>query len=187
MAVLMISATKLIKDTALGGSVDNDLLHPYILLAQDKNIFPYLGTDLYTKIKNDITAGSVTGAYQTLLNEYIQPALVQYSFAELLPVLRIRFVNHSIVAMGSEQGSSVSYEEIKPIISSTRANADFYAQRMIDYIKHNLGSFPEYQTNSGADLQPTVRNYSQGMNLDVGYQNPKLRDFLQGANITIYD
>ena len=43
---LYISATRLKKDTALGGSVDDNLIMPYILLAQDMNILPILGTDL---------------------------------------------------------------------------------------------------------------------------------------------
>ena len=50
----MISATRLKRDTILGGSVDDDLIMPYILLAQDMNIFPILGSDLYEKLKSDI-------------------------------------------------------------------------------------------------------------------------------------
>ena len=48
---LYISATRLKKDTALGGSVDDNLIMPYILLAQDMYILPILGTDLDTKLK----------------------------------------------------------------------------------------------------------------------------------------
>ena len=51
---LYISSTRLKKDTALGGSVDDNLIMPYILLAQDMNILPKLGTDLDAKLKNDI-------------------------------------------------------------------------------------------------------------------------------------
>ena len=51
---LFISATRLKKDTALGGSVDDNLIMPYILLAQDMNILPVLGTDLYEKLKSDV-------------------------------------------------------------------------------------------------------------------------------------
>ena len=84
---LFISSTRLKKDTALGGSVDDNLIMPYILLAQDMYILPVLGTDLDAKIKADIQAGSLAGNYKTLVETYIQPALVQFSFAELAPFM----------------------------------------------------------------------------------------------------
>ena len=100
---LFISATRLKKDTALGGSVDDNLIMPYILLAQDMNILPVLGTDLYEALKTKIQGSSLTGDYKTLMETYIQPALVQFSFAQLAPYLRLRFVNNAVVVMGGTE------------------------------------------------------------------------------------
>ena len=150
---LYISSTRIKKDTALGGSVDDNIIMPYILLAQDMFILPVLGTDLDAKLKAEIQAGSLSGAYKTLVETYIQPALVQASFSELAP----------------------------------KDAAEFYRERLIDYIRNNTSSFPEYSTNSGADLDPTVNNYFAGINLDVNVpRSNRLRGFLQGADITIY-
>ena len=141
---LFISATRLKKDTALGGSVDDNLIMPYILLAQDMNILPVLGTDLYEKLKSDVQGGSLTGAYKTLVETYIQPALVQFSFAELAPFLRLRFVNNSVVIMGdTDTGSSATYEDIKPLMDRAKDAAEFYRERLIDFIRNNTSSFPE--------------------------------------------
>ena len=73
---LYISSTRIKKDTALGGSVSDDIIMPYILLAQDMFILPVLGTDLDAKLKADIQGGSLTGDYKTLVETYIQPSLV---------------------------------------------------------------------------------------------------------------
>jgi len=185
---LYISATRIKKDTALGGSVDDNIIMPYILLAQDMFILPVLGTDLDTKLKSDIQGGSLTGAYKTLVETYIQPALVQFSFAELAPFLRLRFVNNAIVIMGAtDQSDSASYEDIKPLMDRAKDAAEFYRQRLIDYIRNNTSSFPEYSSNTGADLDPTTRNYYAGMNLDINVpRSNRLKNFLQGADITIY-
>ena len=185
---LYISATRIKKDTALGGSVDDNIIMPYILLAQDMFILPILGTDLDTKLKADIQGGSLTGAYKTLVETYIQPSLVQFAFAELAPFLRLRFVNNAIVIMGAnDQSSSASFEDIKPLMDRAKDAAEFYRQRLIDYIRNNTSSFPEYNTNTGADLDPTTRNYYAGMNLDVNVpRSNQLKAFLQGADITIY-
>ncbi len=185
---LYISATRLKKDSAIGGSVEDDLIMPYILLAQDMNILPILGTDLDAKLKSDIQGGSLTGAYKTLVEDYIQPALVQFSFVSLVPYLRLRFVNNAVVVMGAtEQSSSATYEDLEPVMNTATDAAEFYRQRCIDYLRNNESSFPEYSTNSGADLDPTVNNYFAGINLEpTAPRSNRMKSFLQGADITIY-
>ena len=185
---LYISATRLKKDSAIGGSVEDDLIMPYILLAQDMNILPILGTDLDAKLKADIQGGSLTGAYKTLVETYIQPALVQFSFVSLVPYLRLRFVNNAVVVMGAtDQSSSASYEDLEPVMNTATDAAEFYRQRAIDYLRDNTSSFPEYSSNSGSDLDPTVNNYFAGINLEPSLpRSNKVKNFLQGAGITIY-
>jgi hypothetical protein len=184
---LFISTDRLKKDSALGGSVDDNLLLPYILMAQDRYILPILGTDLTNKLISDIQGSSLAGDYLTLLQTFIQPALVQFSFATVLPFLRLRMVNNAIVTMNSEQGSSVSHEELKPLINASMDQAEFYRERLIDYVTSNTSSFPEYSTNqtSEGDLSPTTQNYYAGLNLDVAPMSNKMKNFVQGAGITI--
>ena len=185
---LMISATRLKKDTALGGSVDDNLIMPYILLAQDMNILPVLGTDLYEALKTKIQADSLSGDYKILVETYIQPALVQFAFTTLAPYLRLRFSNNSVVVMGAtEQSSSATYDDIKPLMDTATDAAEFYRQRCIDYLRNNSSSFTEYSSNTGADLDPTVNNYFAGINLENNVpRSNRLKSFLQGADITIY-
>ncbi len=185
---LYISATRLKKDTALGGSVDDNLIMPYILLAQDMYILPILGTDLDNKLKSEIQAGTLAGAYKTLIEDYLQKALVQFAFAELAPFMRLRFVNNAIVVMGAtDQSSSASYDDIKPLMDRAKDAAEFYRERTIDYLRNNTSSFSEYSSNTGADLDPTTRNYYAGINLDSNVpRSNRMKSFLQGADITIY-
>ena len=87
----------------------------------------------------------------------------------------------------NDQSSSASYEDIKPLIDRSKDAGEFYRQRLIDYLINNTSSFAEYSTNTGADLDPTTRNYYAGMNLDINIaRNSRLTGFLQGADITIY-
>ena len=185
---LYISSTRLKKDSAIGGSVSDDLVMPYILLAQDMNILPILGTDLDAKLKSEIQGGTLAGVYKTLVEDYIQPALVQFSFVSLVPYLRLRFVNNAVVVMGAtDQSSSATYDDLKPVMDTATDAAEFYRQRMIDYLRNNTSSFPEYTSNTGADLDPTTRNYYAGINLDNNVtRSNRLKNYLQGAGITIY-
>ncbi len=185
---LYISSTRLKKDSALGGSVSDDLIMPYILLAQDMHILPILGTDLDNKLKSDIQGGTLTGAYKTLVETYLQPALVQFAFTQLMPYLRLRFVNNAVVVMGAtDQSSSATYDDLKPVMDTATDAAEFYRQRMIDYLRNNTSSFPEYSSNTGSDLDPTTNNYFAGINLEpTAPRSNRLKGYLQGTGITIY-
>ena len=183
---LMISTDRLKKDTSLGGSVDDDLLLPYILMAQDRYILPVIGTDLYNKLVSDIQGSSLAGDYLTLLQTYIQPALVQFSYSTCLPFLRLRMVNNSIVTMNSEQGNSVSHDDLKPLINQSLDQGEFYRERLIDWLSDK--SLPEYTSNSDAgELSPTTANYYAGLNLDVSPKNNRMRAILRQAGVTIID
>ena len=184
---LFISTDRLKRDSSLGGSVDDNLLLPYILMAQDRYILPVLGTDLTNKLISDIQGSSLSGNYLTLLQTYIQPALVQFSFSVVLPFLRLRMVNNSVVTMSSEQGGTVSHDELKPLISASMDQGEFYRERLITYVTNNTSNFPEYSTNqsSEGDLSPTTQNYYAGLNLDTAPLSNKAKSFLQGADITI--
>jgi hypothetical protein len=181
---LFVSANRLKRDTAIGGSVDDDLIRPYVFMAQQRWILPVLGTQLYDKLCDDIDSGSVAGVYATLLQDYVIPATVQYSFVQLVPFLRLRFVNNAVVVMNSEQSSAATYDDLKPLMDQALDMATFYRERLIEYITNNSASFPEYTSNTGADLSPTRNNYTQGLNVDFTYDDLRYKAFLSaiGAN-----
>lgn len=173
--IVLVSPSRVQRDTALGGSVDPNVLFPAILNAQEKWILPVVGTDLFDKIKTLISADEIDNVgnekYATLLNTYIIPCLVQFSFMEVIPVLRVRFVNNAVVAMNTEQGGSVSYDDIKPLISTARDIASWYKERLIDYLCANSTLYPEYTSNSFPDVQPSSTNYTQGLNVERTYRD----------------
>ena len=57
---LYISTDRLKKDSAIGGSVDDNILLPYILMAQDRYILPVIGTDLKNKLNSDIQGNTLS-------------------------------------------------------------------------------------------------------------------------------
>ena len=100
--VLFISENKLKDSTAINGNVDIEYILPYVKVAQKKYIETKLGTDLFEKLQTDITASTLTGNYQTLVDDYIQDALVHWAFYECLPFLRFKVMNNNIVSKTAE-------------------------------------------------------------------------------------
>ena len=165
--ILFISENKLTDSTAMGGNIDADFYLPYLKVAQKKYIETKLGTDLFEALQTKISGASLAGAYQTLVDDYIQDSLVHWAFYECLPFLRVRIANNGIGIKSSENLESMSQEDMHTLREEIRNTAEFYTERMIEYLRHNVSSFPEYSTSSGADVTPDTNAYYSGMNLET--------------------
>jgi len=164
--VLFISENKLKDSTAIGGNVDVEFMLPYIRVAQKKYIETKLGTDLFVKLQADITASSLSGVYETLVNDYIQDALVHWGFYECIPFLRYKVMNNNIVQKTSETSENLTDSEAQSLREEVRNTAEFYTERLIDYIRHNNSLYPEYTSNTGADVSPDKNAYYSGINVE---------------------
>lgn len=168
--VLFISENTLKDSTAINGNVDVEFLLPYVKVAQKKYVETKLGTDLFAKLQADITASTLTGDYKTLVDDYIQDMLVHWSFFECLPYLRYKVSNNNIVQKSAENSTPLTREEAFDLREEVRNTAEFYTNRMIEYIIHNTSNFPEYSTNTGAHVKPSKNAYYSGLNIESGYK-----------------
>jgi len=186
--VFLVSPTRVKRDTAFQSTVDESVIRPFIQIAQDRHIWPVLGSKLYDFLKEEIVADRISGQYETLLNDYIQPALVQFVFTECAYVLRLRFSNNSIGIAASEVGQSASIQDIKLVKEQAESIAMFYRERLIDYLQNNQSLFPQYHANTGSDLSPSARNYFQGLNVYPRYPvSNQVKAYLQGIGAKIYN
>lgn len=153
--VLFIQRKDLLTFTGANGNVDTDKLLPSIQMAQDIDIQRIIGTDLYDKLKLDITNGTLTGDYLTLVDTYIKPCLIHYAMMYALPYLSITIGNGGIYRNNAENAQSLSKDEIDYLVEKERDSAQYYSTRMIDYLNYNAASkFSEYYTNSNEDISP---------------------------------
>ena len=172
--VLFISEEKLKDSTAINLNVDPNLLLPYVRQAQKLYVEPKLGTDLTEKIKDLIVAGTLNlpanAAYKTLLDDYIGDMLPNWAFYHAVPFLRFKIENGNIYSKTSETGNALSTEESQSLREEVSNTAQYYTERMIEYVTNNLTLFPEYNTNTGADVNPDRNAYYNGMNLETPRQ-----------------
>jgi hypothetical protein len=183
--VLFISEERLKDSTTIGLNVDPALLLPYIKQAQKLQIETRLGTNLTDKLKALIVAGTVNNvgneAYATLLNDYIAEVLPSYCLWMAVPFLRYKIENGNIYSKTSETGTALSTEEAQQLRNEVLNTAEYYMERMVSYICNNTSLFPEYSTNTGADVSPDRNSYYSNMNLERPNQQGTrltLRNFL---------
>ena len=188
--VLFVSEDKLKDSTAINMNVDVAFLLPYVRIAQEKYIETKLGTNLFVAIQGMISAGTIGNVgnanYKILLDDYIADVLVHYAFYEVLPFLRYKVQNNNVVSKTAENSNPLSRAEAQDLRSEVSNTAQFYTERLINYLCDNSNLFPEYSTNTGSDISPDSNAYYQGMNLEryrVNDTKITVRDFLD----TVYN
>ena len=151
---LLITRNDIIKNTPLGGAIDADALLPFIRTAQEKYILNIVGTVLYNKLQDDVEAETAfTGAYQTLVEDYIKPTLIWYPCVEYIPFSSVTFKSAGSVKQQSETGIAPSKNEIDYLLSKALNNADYYSTRLQDWLIANNTSVPEYNETTGDATQ----------------------------------
>jgi len=152
--ILLITEDYVKKYSQIAGAIDFDHIVPHIIVSQDKYLETVLGTDLIQKIKTDADAGTITGIYSTLLDTYIRRPLMWWTLYEAAPFLKVKIDNGSIVVRTSEDTQPVSDTEMQSVRSAFRNNAEFYTNKLYEYICANNSSIPEYSSNVHPDKSP---------------------------------
>ena len=74
---------------------------------------------------------------------------------EFLPYSNYTIANKGVFKHTSENSEAVTKEEIDFILEKERDTAEYYVNRLVEYLSFNAGSmFPEYYTNNNEDVYP---------------------------------
>lgn len=178
--VLFINPDYLKRLTQINGAVEDSVIVPAVILAQDKYLQQFLGTDLLEKLKTDVSGATLTAPYVILLDQYVRKVTTWWTMVELLPNLYVKLDNGGLVIRTAENTSAISPDDLHREIENARQNAQFYTSRMVEYLCNNTSSFPEYSSNSGGDMLPEKNVYFQnGMTISTGNgQDPDLARYL---------
>ena len=76
--ILLITSDYYKRNSVVNLNVDDSLINPQIIKAQNLNIERVLGSDLFNLLLSEVEAQSVSARMVTLLEDYIQPALVEW-------------------------------------------------------------------------------------------------------------
>lgn len=162
MKALFISVSELKKKSIIDGNVDADKIIYEIEVAQDIHIHQYLGSRLYEKMQNLIVNNTIDDAinanYKNLLESYIKPCLIWFSQAEYITFSNYTIDNGGLNKHRGEDEDFLNIDEIDKLSAKCSARADFYTQRLNDYLCNNSNLFPEFLNNSNEDLRPNRDN-----------------------------
>lgn len=173
--VLLVSEQRMKQWTSLDSNIRIDVLTPSIIQAQDIYIQDTLGTKFYTRLKAGVIANDLTTNESAFLKDQVGPCLIQYALYLLLPNLKYKMVEAGIVNGTSEETQATTLDEMKYLRESALDTAQFYNQRMLEYLQDNPGMFATY-TDPGTDgmLPNKDTPYFSGLQTEI----PLLRNDL---------
>jgi hypothetical protein len=167
-SVFLISEKTLKSNGVINDNVDNMYICPAIQFAQDSGLQPLIGTKLYQKLMQLVNDDSITGAtdYKFLLDEYITPYLLNKVTADIQLPLAYKMRNQGVVQNTTEHSFNSSIRDVQYLIQHYENQANFYANRMSDYLKANRSKYPEYcSVDSCADMPSDSGAYKTGIYL----------------------
>lgn len=162
----LISEATMKKNSVVNNNVDGMYLLPAIEFAQDAGLQPIIGTKLYNKLMDLVENGSITGStdYKYLLDEYITPYLINKVTADIQIPLSFKLRNQGVVQQTDTNTYVPSMKDIQYVIQNYENKANFYSNRMSDYLRSNRSKYPEYcSVDSGSDMPSNKDAYNTGI------------------------
>lgn len=146
--VLLITEQKLKDNTPINENVDVSELRFCISQAQQIFIQESLGTNLYEKILKLVQDNEIglpaNINYKELLNNFIQPTLISYSYYLGLDNFFVKFVNTGLQQFAGEQSSSIGFKEFQYLKNTAKDNAEFNDNLLRRHLVFNNWKYPEY-------------------------------------------
>jgi hypothetical protein len=166
--------------THIHGNIDEKLLYADIKVAQDMYILPLLGSALFNKLQADVSAGTISGNYKTLLDNYLVDCLVWYALAESPETMSYQLTNKGVVRKQGDNTQLPTMAEIVSLADTYRKRAEFYAHRCRLYLEQNAPQmFAEYLNpgNGIDDKRPVRVQYTSPVYLGPHY--PRYRTYAE--------
>ena len=159
--VLLISENTLKTYTAINENVQSDELRFCILQSQQIFLQESLGTNLYNQMLKLVGTGTISdpanAVYKNLLDTYIQPTLITYSYYLGLDNFYVKWVSVGMVSNRSEQGDKIDHRTFQYLKSNAKQQAEFNDSLLRRHLIFKSGLYPEYTSgNLNAGQLPPI-------------------------------
>lgn len=166
MARVFLVSTKTLKENSvINNNVDDMYVLPAVEYAQDSGLQPLLGTKLYNRLMDLVESGiTEENDYKYLLDEYITPYLINKVTADIQIPLSFKLRNQGVVQQTGENTYVPSLKDMQYVAQSYENKANFYANRLSDFLRANRSKYPEYcKIDSCADMPSDKNAYKTGI------------------------
>lgn len=163
--ILLISEKLLKENTEISDNLYGSYLLPSIRTAQDLYLRPIIGQNLYNTILEMVADGSITAQtnvdYKTLLDEYIQPYLLERTVADLIPIVSAKVANLGTVLANDEHLVNLSVTDAEKLQTLHINKASVYQRMLQEYLLSNLDLYPELDECACNTMKANLRSAAE--------------------------
>lgn len=146
MKSTIVNAELLKQFTSISDNIDCDLLNPFLQIAQEMNIAPILGEDLYNDIVSKYENNAFTGTCdEELYTEYLIPSIGYSALYSAAPFLHWRLQRNGLMKHGTDTLVPVDLDEFTKYSERLDNLKNFYLRRLEKYLCEHSDCFPLYQ------------------------------------------
>jgi hypothetical protein len=166
--------------TPLGKSIDVDQIYPFVQEAQDIYIQDLLGTPLYNYLEYKLYIGTTFSTPYFIQQEVdlvniASKALAYWTIYLALPHLAIQIRNIGVARATSDNTTISTVQELKYIREEMQNLAEFWNQRVVNFLCENSTYFPLYGAASD-DMYPTNYQYDSDIYIEDRYKGLSLEE-----------
>jgi len=166
--ILLVSEQRMKEWTSLDNNIRIDVLTPSILNAQSVYIQSTCGSPFYNRLMEGVKNNDLTVDEETFLRDLVGPALMQYALYLILPNLKYKFVEKGIVSGSSEETSDTTLEELQYLRETALDLAQFYDQRIKEFLCDYPNLFPIYRNWNNIGMKPDKETaYFSGLQTNI--------------------
>lgn len=164
--------------TPLGKSIDVDQIYPFVREAQDIYTQDLLGTPLYNNLEWRLYSGLTFSTPYFIQQEIdliniASKALAYWTIYLALPHLAIQIRNIGVARATSDNTTVSTVQELKYIREEMQNLAEFWNQRVVNFLCENSEYFPLYNAASD-DMYPQTYQYDSDMYIEDRYKGINL-------------
>jgi hypothetical protein len=144
-SIKLISVSDIQMFRAISDNVPDSRLDPYILEAQEMDLYELLGKDLYLKLFTEVTPPTfpATYFYPELKQEYAG-FLCYSAYARLISQNQTTVTAYGVVSKKTDFSDLVPEPTLQRTIQAARGSAQEYAKRLIAFLNDNSETYPEW-------------------------------------------
>ena len=159
---LFISEEFIKNNSQIDENVDMKKILPVVWQCQTQHMQSVLGSQLYNDLIAKVIAGTLAGDDLKLVEEYVADALLYWVMYEVQIPLLFNFRNKSTATNNSDHSTPITTKELSRIENRFKDKAEFFSERITNYLCANTALYPLYLTATSSDdviaeqAKPTV-------------------------------
>jgi len=163
--VTLISEEYFRSKIPFNNNVDFKDISIHIPISQDIHLQPILGSNFYDELLQKYNDQTLTPDEITLVN-HIKPSVAFRTAYSTLPFLTYNIKNKGIQTQNGDFSDSVEKGNLSYLNNLLENRAQFYEQRLIEYLRVYGFLYPTYVQNNDEDIKPNEgTSYDSGMAL----------------------